>query len=152
MNALFSKVARAASTVVAHPSAFLLAALFVVGWAATGPALHFSENWQLVINTTTTILTFLMIFLLQNTQNRDTRAIHVKLDELLCAIDAARNELVDLEDASDEELERYYAEFKAMHLKAGDILQKKGRNLEEIAPRLPRGKAAKVATVAKKKK
>ncbi len=83
----------------------------------TGPVFHFSDTWQLVINTGTTIITFLMVFLIQNTQNRDAKAIHLKLDELLKSADHARDNLIDLEDLSDEELARLEKEFKALREK-----------------------------------
>jgi low affinity Fe/Cu permease len=83
-------------------------------WAITGPLLHYSEGWQLVINTGTTIVTFLMVFLIQNTQNRDARAIHLKLDELIRSMHAARNRLIDLENCTDEELDAVQAEFKKL--------------------------------------
>jgi low affinity Fe/Cu permease len=92
--------------------AFMLALLVILGWAVTGPLFHFSDTWQLVINTGTTIVTFLMVFLIQNTQNRDARAIHLKLDELIRAIDKARNQLIDLEEMEDNELDRLEQEFR----------------------------------------
>src|SRR3954470_14298049 len=96
---------------VGSPWAFILAVLVILGWAITGPIFHFSDTWQLVINTSTTIITFLMVFLIQNTQNRDAIAIHIKLDELIRALKGARNKLVDLEQLSDEELEQLQQEF-----------------------------------------
>lgn len=91
--------------------AFAVAVFVVIAWAALGPAAGYSAAWQLVINTGTTIVTFLMVFLIQNTQNRDSRALHLKLDELLSAVSAARTELVDLEDAPDEEIAELKQEF-----------------------------------------
>ena len=111
---------------VAHPMAFVAAVMSVVVWAATGPALHYSENWQLIINTSTTILTFLMVFLLQNMQNRDSRAMQVKLDELLRAVKGARTELVDLENVTEAELEQYCEEFKKLHFQYATLLTKRG--------------------------
>jgi low affinity Fe/Cu permease len=92
--------------------AFVGALGVVLAWALTGPTFHFSDTWQLVINTGTTIVTFLMVFLIQNAQNRDAKAIHLKLDELIRSIKEARNQLVDLEDLSDAELEALQAEFE----------------------------------------
>ena len=106
--------------------AFVAAVLSVVVWAATGPALHYSENWQLIINTSTTILTFLMVFLLQNMQNRDSRAMQVKLDELLRAVKGARTELVDLENVTEAELTQYCEEFKKLHFQYATLLTKRG--------------------------
>jgi len=106
----FRRFASAASNQLGTPWAFLAAVLIVVGWGATGPLFHFGEAWQLVINTGTTIITFLMVFLIQTTQNRDARAIHLKLDELIRA-STARNLFADLEDATDEELSALQEEF-----------------------------------------
>lgn len=93
------------------PWAFLIAAITIVVWGITGPIFHYSDTWQLVINTATTIVTFLMVFLIQNTQNRDTKALHLKLDELLRGVAGARTSFVSLENLSDEELERLQKEF-----------------------------------------
>jgi low affinity Fe/Cu permease len=100
------------------PWAFFLAILAILIWGALGPAFHYSDTWQLVINTATTIVTFLMVFLIQNTQNRDTRAMHLKLDELLRGLKGARNSLVGLEELSDEELERLQKEFERLRGRA----------------------------------
>jgi low affinity Fe/Cu permease len=107
----FRKFAHRTSTSVGSPWAFTLAVLIILMWAVTGPIFHFSDTWQLVINTGTTIITFLMVFLIQNTQNRDAVAIHLKLDELIRALKGARTKLVDLEELSDEELEELRKEF-----------------------------------------
>src|SRR5690349_6503633 len=104
MNEMFRKFSQKTSAMVGSPWAFMIAVAVIVVWAVTGPLFHFSDTWQLVINTGTTIVTFLMVFLIQNTQNRDAKAIHLKLDELIRAVKDARNNLVDLEDMSDEEL------------------------------------------------
>jgi low affinity Fe/Cu permease len=112
MREAFRKFAAATSRVVGSPWIFVLAVLLIVGWAFSGPVFGYSDTWQLVINTTTTIVTFLMVFLIQNTQNRDSEAIHLKLDELIRAIHTARTRLVDLEDLSDEQLEELRAEFQ----------------------------------------
>ena len=98
--------------------AFTAAVLVILVWLLTGPVFHFSDTWQLIINTATTIITFLMVFLIQNTQNRDAKAMHLKLDELIRAIKAARNELVDLEDLSDEELKSLEEQFQNMRKRA----------------------------------
>ena len=94
------------------PWAFLLAVLVIVVWACLGPIFKYSDTWQLVINTGTTIVTFLMVFLIQNTQNRDAKAFHLKLDELIHAIKGARNKMIDLENMSDEEMEAIKKEFE----------------------------------------
>jgi low affinity Fe/Cu permease len=101
----FQSFATQASIKVGTRWAFLAAILLIVVWAATGPFFRFSDTWQLVINTGTTIVTFLMVFLIQNTQNRDARAIHLKLDEVIRSIHQAHNEMIDIEHLSDEELE-----------------------------------------------
>src|SRR5262245_26393575 len=98
MNELFRRFAQHVAAVVGSKYAFMLALATVVAWAVLGPKFHFSDTWQLVINTGTTIVTFLVVFLIQYTQNRDTKAIHLKLDELVRAVKAARNSLVDVEE------------------------------------------------------
>jgi low affinity Fe/Cu permease len=119
MHEIFRKIAHRTSDSVGSPRAFMLAFLVVILWAVTGPFFDFSDTWQLVINTGTTILTFLMVFLIQNTQNRDAKAMHLKLDELIKSIKAARNELIDLEDMSDEELDRLQKEFVRVRVDRG---------------------------------
>ena len=114
MPASFRKVANAASATVGSSWAFAVAALIVIAWAATGPAFHYSNTWQLVINTSTTIVTFLMVFLIQNTQNREARVTQLKLDELIRAVAGARNSLVDMEHMSDEELTKLQSEFESL--------------------------------------
>lgn len=106
MREFFAGFARRAATIVGEYWAFLGAVMLVVGWAVTGPVLHYSDTWQLAINTTTTIITFLMVFLIQNTQNRDGRAVQLKLDELVAAVKEADNDMIDVESLSDAQLER----------------------------------------------
>jgi low affinity Fe/Cu permease len=118
MHELFHRVARAAAKTMGSPLAFVVAVAIVGGWAVSGPFFGWSDTWQLVINTGTTIVTFLMVFLIQNTQNRDALAVHLKLDELLHAVGRARDELVDLEDATDEEMERLRREFERLRAQA----------------------------------
>jgi low affinity Fe/Cu permease len=108
----FSKFARIASDVVGSPKTFIGAGTIVLIWGMSGPIFKFSDTWQLVINTSTTIITFLMVFIIQNTQNRDAQTMQLKLDELIYTISQARNNLVDIEDRSDEEIEVLKAEFK----------------------------------------
>jgi low affinity Fe/Cu permease len=112
MRNAFASFARHASTAVGSPVAFLLALLAVLVWVISGPTFGFSDTWQLVINTGTTIVTFLMVFLIQNTQNRDSHALHLKLDELIHSIKSARNSLIDVEDCTDEEIEQLQREFE----------------------------------------
>jgi low affinity Fe/Cu permease len=115
MKKAFRQIAQWTSNMMGAPQAFVLALLIVLVWAATGPAYHYSDTWQLVINTGTTVVTFLMVFLIQNTQNRDARVMHLKLDELIRALTTARTELVDMEALSDDELERLHHQFKKLH-------------------------------------
>jgi len=114
----FRVFARRSSDVLGSPWAFVMAILVIVVWGATGPTFHFSDTWQLIINTGTTIVTFLMVFIIQNTQNRDAKAVHLKLDEIIRAIKGARNELVDLEELSDEELKKLEEQFRRLRMKA----------------------------------
>jgi low affinity Fe/Cu permease len=112
MRNLFRQIAHKTSEFVGSPWAFMAACLIVIVWGATGPLFGYSDTWQLVINTGTTIVTFLMVFLIQNTQNRDSLAIHLKLDELIRAVSHARNQLIDLEELTDEELATLQDEFR----------------------------------------
>src|SRR6187549_661987 len=115
MSDLFHKIASRTSLITGSPLAFLTALLVIILWIVTGPLFNFSDTWQLVINTATTIVTFLMVFLIQNTQNRDTKAIHLKLDELIRCIKGARNTLIDLEEMSEEELDNLQRQFVKLH-------------------------------------
>ncbi len=110
-NEVFRKVANRTAHGVGHPWAFAAAVGVIVIWGITGPLFHFSDTWQLVINTGTTIITFLMVFLIQNTQNRDSHAIHLKLDELIRANRSARNALLTAEELTEQELDELQAEF-----------------------------------------
>jgi low affinity Fe/Cu permease len=114
----FRIFARRSSMALGSAWSFAGAALVILIWIITGPMFHFSDTWQLVINTATTIVTFLMVFLIQNTQNRDAKAVHLKLDELIRALQNARNELVDLENLSDEELTKLEKQFRNMRERA----------------------------------
>ncbi len=114
MSQLFSRFAKKAARYTGHPAAFLLAVSIVVIWALTGPIFDFNDTWQLVINTGTTIITFLMVFLIQNSQNRDTGALQIKIDELVRATKGASNELLDLEELEEDELEEHRQQFLAM--------------------------------------
>src|SRR5256714_11009270 len=114
----FRVFARRTSNVLGSAWAFVAAVLVIVIWGMTGPTFHFSDTWQLIINTGTTIVTFLMVFLIQNTQNRDAKAVHLKLDEIIRALRGARNELVDLEELSDEDLKKLEQQFQRIRKKA----------------------------------
>ncbi len=115
MSPSFRKFSHRTCEMVGSPWSFLIAAVVILAWGISGPMFHFSDTWQLVINTSTTIVTFLMVFLIQNTQNRDAKAIHLKLDELIRGVEGARTSLVDLEDMSDEDLEKLRTEFQRLH-------------------------------------
>lgn len=117
MKDIFHRLAQSISEAVGTIWAFLLAATIVLFWGVTGPIFGFSDTWQLVINTGTTIVTFLMVFIIQNTQNRDTKVIQLKLDELIRVTKTARNYLVDLEDLSDEDIKKLQAEFQHLNKK-----------------------------------
>jgi low affinity Fe/Cu permease len=131
VNEAFRRFSSKISTLAGSPWAFSLAILVILVWAVTGPIFHFSDTWQLVINTGTTIVTFLMVFLIQNTQNRDAKAIHLKLDELIRAVKDARNSLVDLEDVSDEELDRLQEQFKHLRERQDKTLELAQEVLED---------------------
>ena len=113
LSARFSHFAQTIAIWSGHPTAFLLAALVIVVWVITGPIFNYSDTWQLVINTGTTIVTFLMVFLIQNTQNRDMLAVQLKLSELVLAMKGAKNEFAAIEDLTDEELEALHAKSRA---------------------------------------
>ncbi len=115
MNEHFRKIAAKISLVVGTPWAFVLAIVIILAWFLSGPLFGFSDTWQLIINTGTTIITFLMVFLIQNTQNRDAKAIHLKLDELIKSTRSANNQMLNVEDVPDEELERLHQEFKSFN-------------------------------------
>lgn len=111
MEVIFSRIAQWTSLQLGRPYNFVIACLTIVVWGATGPLFHYSDTWQLVINTGISLVTFLMVFLLQHSQNRDTRAIQLKLDELIRASEGARNALLGLEDLSDADMRRIQARF-----------------------------------------
>ncbi len=114
----FTRFAKWTAHTTGRPAAFLLASITIIVWAVTGPMFDFSNTWQLVINTGTTIVTFLMVFLIQSTQNRDSEAVQVKLDEIIRAIGNARSELLDLEELEEKDLDRLKKTFVEMALKA----------------------------------
>ena len=122
----FTSLARFTSRVTGRPVAFALAAGVILVWLLTGPLFGFSDTWQLVINTGTTIATFLMVFLIQNTQNRDSEALHIKLDELIRAIEGAHNALLDLEELEEEDLDRIRSNYEALAEAARTELRSRG--------------------------
>jgi low affinity Fe/Cu permease len=114
LNSSFRQISKRTAEIMGTPAAFLGAVLVILIWAGSGPVFKFSDTWQLVINTATTIITFLMVFLIQNTQNRDSRAIHLKLDELIKAVHTARNSVIDLDRLTDEEMQELEDEYKKL--------------------------------------
>jgi len=112
MQLSFSHLARIVADLLGTPVAFFVAVALILAWAMTGPLFHFSDTWQLLVNTGTTIATFLIVFLIQNTQNRDARALHLKLDEVIHSMRKARNSLIDLENCTDDELDALQREFE----------------------------------------
>jgi low affinity Fe/Cu permease len=132
VNELFRKFANRVSTAAGSSWAFLGAVLLIVVWAASRPIFKDFDTWQLVINTGTTIITFLMVFLIQNTQNRDAAALHLKLDELIRSAGEARNTLIDIEDLSDEELKHLKESFHKIRQKQGVETTELGTHLQTI--------------------
>lgn len=114
MEKLFRKFAQKVSSLVGAPISFILAIIFIASWLATGPLFEFSDTWQLVINTLTTVITFLMVFLIQNTQNRDSKMLNIKIDELIKALKSADDKTLDLDDLSDDQLEDLEKSFKQL--------------------------------------
>jgi low affinity Fe/Cu permease len=120
----FSRFAKWTAHATGHPLAFVLAAVTIVVWLVSGPLFGFSDTWQLVINTGTTIVTFLMVFLIQNTQNRDSAAVHLKLDELVRTVNGAHNALLDLEELTETDLEQLRSQYEALGRAARSELQR----------------------------
>jgi low affinity Fe/Cu permease len=121
---VFARFANRAASAAGHPAAFGLALLTILIWAVTGPIFGYSDTWQLVINTGTTIVTFLMVFLIQNAQNRDGKALQIKLDELIRALEGAHNALLDLEQLNDDEIEKARRKYCALAAQAREELAK----------------------------
>jgi low affinity Fe/Cu permease len=128
----FRVFAQRSAAMLGSAWAFTAAVLVILVWLLTGPMFHFSDTWQLIINTATTVITFLMVFLIQNTQNRDAKAIHLKLDELIRAIKDARDELVDLEDLSDEELKKLEEQFRRTRKRAENDEASPSRHVDPV--------------------
>jgi low affinity Fe/Cu permease len=131
----FRVFARSTSAVLGTAWAFVIAIAIIVIWALTGHIFHYSDTWQLIINTGTTIVTFLMVFLIQNTQNRDSKAVNLKLDELIRAVGGARNHMVDLDRLSDNELKDLQCEFERIGKKADESKAQAKEVKAEIASR-----------------
>jgi low affinity Fe/Cu permease len=124
VNLFFSRLAKWTARATGHPAAFGLALLIILVWAVTGPLFGFSDTWQLIINTSTTIATFLMVFLIQNTQNRDTAALQLKLDELIRVTEGAHNALLDLEELSEGDLDGIRVRYETLAREARDDLRR----------------------------
>jgi low affinity Fe/Cu permease len=122
-GSVFNRFSKATARETGHPVTFVVALLVIVVWGVTGPMFHFSDTWQLVINTSTTIVTFLMVFLIQNTQNRDSAAVQLKLDELIRSVEGAHNSLLDLEELSEKELERFRKRYEQLAEEARKALR-----------------------------
>ena len=130
MSDVYSTASKAIARFAGRPLTFALAVGVIVVWIITGPLFAFSDTWQLVINTGTTIITFLMVFLIQNTQNRDTQAIQVKLDELIRVTEGAHNALLDLEELNEGELDRFRRKYQALAMTARQQISTGGRDTD----------------------
>ena len=128
VSSRFARFAAWASHTTGHPRAFILAALIIITWVVTGPVFGFSDTWQLVINTSTTIITFLMVFIIQNTQNRDSAATQIKLDEIIRSINNANNALLNMEQLDEKELEDIRATYLKLAEEAQNVLRKPKSN------------------------
>jgi len=134
LNELFSRMACRTSLLAGRPITFIVAVLLIIIWAVSGPIFHFSDTWQLVINTSTTIITFLMVFLIQHTQNRDTLALQLKLAELIIAARGTENEIAAAEDLPEEELEELHEKYRQKAQTTLDTLkQRRGQELKEVS-------------------
>lgn len=125
---MFARFARWTARTAGHPQALAIAVLIIVAWGVSGPIFGYSDTWQLVINTATTIVTFLMVFLIQNTQNRDSEAMHLKLDEVIRAVEGAHNALLDLEELTESELDRIKARYEELARQAREELRRGERD------------------------
>ncbi|MDZ4771938.1 MAG: low affinity iron permease family protein [Planctomycetota bacterium] len=122
----FNSIAKKVSVAAGRPGAFALALFVILAWALTGPLFHYSDTWQLVINTSTTIITFLMVFLIQNTQNRDSAALQIKVDELIRTVEGAHNALLDLEELDDDVLDAMRCRYTALARRARQDIEAGG--------------------------
>ncbi len=127
-TSLFGRFAKLIARASGHPRTFVIALLTIITWAIVGPLYHFSDTWQLVINTSTTIVTFLMVFLIQNTQNRDSEAMHLKLDELIRSIDGAHNALLDVEELDENDFALIRIRYAELARCAREDLQRGGKD------------------------
>ena len=143
MDRVFTRVASAIATMAGQPVAFLLALMIIIVWAVTGPLFAFSDTWQLVINTATTIVTFLMVFLIQRAQNKDAAVIQLKLNEVLAALEGASNQLINVEDLSEEDVRDLHKRYQRLMEKAcckGEV--RSGHSIEEVKSGKPNGRRA----------
>ena len=127
-TSLFGRFAKRIARASGHPRTFVIALLTIIAWAVIGPVFHFSDTWQLVINTSTTIVTFLMVFLIQNTQNRDSEAMHLKLDELIRCSEGAHNALLDVEELNEEDLDLIRVRYADLARRAREKLKHGGKD------------------------
>lgn len=134
MNESFRRLAHRIAEATGSPIAFIASVGVIALWLISGPIFRFSDTWQLVINTGTTIITFLMVFLIQNQQNRDAKALHLKLDELIRAVKSARNDIIDLEDCTDEELSKLEEEFRRLRAQERMLGKAATRHAERVTP------------------
>ena len=123
MNQLFRRIAEQTALVVGTPWAFIVAAAVIIAWGASGPLFGYSDTWQLVVNTGTTIITFLIVFLIQNTQNRESRIVRLKLDELLRGVEGARTGFVSLDKMTDKELDEIEKEFERLRVRYAPLIE-----------------------------
>ena len=128
----FTRFANGGARATGRPGTFVLALVVVLAWAITGPIFAFSDTWQLIINTGTTIVTFLMVFLIQNTQNRDSEAMHVKMDEVIRALEGAHNALLDLEELDDKTLDTIRARYRKLAAKAREDIKAGKLDIERV--------------------
>jgi low affinity Fe/Cu permease len=129
-GSIFNRFSKATARATGNPASFVLALVVIIVWGVTGPMFHFSDTWQLVINTSTTIVTFLMVFLIQSTQNRDSAAVQLKLDELIRALEGAHNSLLDLEELSEKELDRFRRRYEQLAEEARGTLRRGGADTD----------------------
>ena len=137
-NDVFRRAANGAANGLGSPGMFVANVLLILLWLFSGPYFHYSDTWQLIVNTATTVITYLAVFLIQNTQNRDAKAMHLKLDELIRSIEGARNRLIDLQDFTDEELEQLQRQFQQLKQRAD---QGQFSSRPATTPMRPSGKA-----------
>jgi low affinity Fe/Cu permease len=129
-GSVFNRFSKGTARATGHPASFVFALVVIIVWGVSGPMFLFSDTWQLVINTSTTIVTFLMVFLIQSTQNRDSAAVQLKLDELIRALDGAHNSLLDLEELTDKELDRFRRQYEQLAEEARGILRRGGADTD----------------------